>query len=151
DFRPYLYKTNDYGKTWKKITSGIPNNAFTRVIREDPTRRGFFNAGTETGKNVSSINAEGWKSLKLILPVTPTPDTAVTKRNKDLVIATQGRSFWIIDDLPVLHQWKDTTAQADAHLFNPEDAYRTTGGGGRIPPGVALGENPPAGASILYY
>src|SRR5499433_586529 len=151
DFRPYLYKTNDYGKTWKKITSGIPNNAFTRVIREDPNRRGLLYAGTETGIYVSFNGGESWQSLQLNLPVTPITDIVIHKRDKDLVIATQGRSFWIIDDLPVLHQWKDTIAQADAHLFKPEDAYRTTCGGGRIPPGVALGENPPAGASILYY
>src|SRR5262249_27901224 len=151
DFRPYLYKTNDYGKTWKKITSGIPDNAFTRVIREDPNRRGLLYAGTETGIYVSFNDGESWQSLQLNLPVTPITDIVIHKRDKDLVIATQGRSFWIIDDLPVLHQWKDTIAQADAHLFKPEDAYRTTGGGGRISPGVALGENPPAGASILYY
>jgi hypothetical protein len=151
DFRPYLYKTNDYGKTWKKIVNGIPDNAFTRVIREDPNRRGLLYAGTETGIYVSFNDGESWQSLQLNLPVVPITDIAVHKRDKDLVIATQGRAFWIIDDLPVLHQWKDTIAQADAHLFKPEEAYRTPGAGGRIPPGVALGENPPAGASIWYY
>jgi photosystem II stability/assembly factor-like uncharacterized protein len=151
DFRPYLYKTNDYGKTWKKIIAGIPDNAFTRVIREDPNRRGLLYAGTETGIYVSLNDGDTWQPLQLNLPVVPITDIAVHKRDKDLVVATQGRSFWIIDDLPLLHQWKDTIAQADTHLFKPEEAYRMPGGGGRIPAGAALGENPPAGASIWYY
>ncbi|HEY8459827.1 MAG TPA: glycosyl hydrolase, partial [Blastocatellia bacterium] len=151
DFQPYLYKTNDYGKTWKKIVNGIPANAFTRVIREDPNRRGLLYAGTETGIYVSFNDGESWQSLQLNLPVVPITDIAVHKRDKDLVIATQGRSFWIMDDLPVLHQWKDAIAQADAHLFKPEEAYRTPGGGFRIPSSAPIGENPPAGASIWYY
>jgi photosystem II stability/assembly factor-like uncharacterized protein len=149
DFNPYLYKTNDYGKTWKKITSGIPANAFTRVIREDPSRRGLLYAGTETGMYVSFNDGESWQSLQLNLPVTPITDIAVQKRDKDLVISTQGRSFWILDDLPVLHQWTSTIA--DVHLFKPEESYRMPGGGFRIPSGAAIGENPPAGASIWYY
>jgi len=151
DFRPYLYKTNDHGKTWKKIVSGIPDSAFTRVIREDPNRRGLLYAGTETGIYVSFNDGESWQSLQLNLPVVPITDIAVHKRDRDLVVATQGRSFWIIDDLSVLHQWKDTIAQADAHLFKPEEAYRMAGGSFRIPSGAAIGENPPAGASIWYY
>jgi len=151
DFRPYLYKTNDYGKTWKKIVSGIPDDAFTRVIREDPNRRGLLYAGTETGIYVSFNDGESWQSLQLNLPVVPITDIAAHKRDKDLVVATQGRAFWIIDDLPVLHQWKDTIAQADSHLFKPEESYRMAGGGFRILSGAAIGENPPAGASIWYY
>ncbi len=151
DFRPYLYKTGDYGKTWKKITTGIPDNAFTRVIREDPNRRGLLYAGTETGAYVSFNDAESWQSLQLNLPVTPITDIAVHKRDKDLVVATQGRSFWIIDDLTVLHQWKSEVAQADAHLFKPEESYRMPGGGFRIPSGAAIGENPPAGVSVWYH
>ncbi|MGH9847890.1 MAG: WD40/YVTN/BNR-like repeat-containing protein, partial [Blastocatellia bacterium] len=116
DFRPYLYKTGDYGKTWKKITAGIPDNAFARVIREDPNRRGLLYAGTETGIYVSFNDGESWQSLQLNLPVVPITDLAIHKRDKDLVAATQGRSFWIIDDLTVLHQWKDSIAQADTHL-----------------------------------
>ncbi len=151
DFHPYLYKTSDYGKTWKKITTGIPDNAFTRVIREDPNRRGLLYAGTETGIYVSFNDGENWQSLQLNLPVVPITDIAIHKRDKDLVVATQGRAFWIIDDLPVLHQWKDTVAQADAHLFKPEESYRMPGGGFRMPPGAALGENPPAGVSVWYH
>jgi photosystem II stability/assembly factor-like uncharacterized protein len=151
DFRPYLYKTADYGKTWKKITTGIPDKAFTRVIREDPNRRGLLYAGTETGIYVSFNDGENWQSLQLNLPVAPITDIAVHKRDRDLVVATQGRSFWIIDDLPVLHQWKDAIAQSDAHLFKPEEAYRMPGGGFRIPSAAAIGENPPSGASIWFY
>ena len=150
DFRPYLYKTSDYGKTWKKITNGIPETTFTRVIREDPYRRGLLYAGTETGIYVSFNDGENWQSLQLNLPVVPITDIAVHKRDKDLVISTQGRSFWIIDDLPVLHQWKDTIATTDVHLFKPEEAYRTPGGGFRIPAGASIGENPTAGVSVWF-
>ncbi len=150
DFHPYLYKTSDYGKTWKKITNGIPDNAFTRVIREDPNRRGLLYAGTETGIYVSFNDGENWQSLQLNLPIVPITDIAIHKRDKDLVVATQGRAFWIIDDLPLLHQWKDTVASADVHLFKPEEAYRMPGGGFRIPAGASLGENPPSGVSVWF-
>ncbi|MBP6823675.1 MAG: glycosyl hydrolase, partial [Acidobacteria bacterium] len=154
DFHPYLYKTSDYGKTWKKITNGIPDNAFTRVIREDPNRRGLLYAGTETGIYVSFNDGENWQSLQLNLPIVPITDIAIHKRDKDLVVATQGRAFWIIDDLTILHQLKDlgnaTVASADVHLFKPEESYRMPGGGGRIPAGAALGENPPSGVSVWF-
>ena len=107
DNKPYLYRTSDYGKTWKKITNGIPDTAFTRVIREDPNRRGLLYAGTETGMYVSFDNGERWQSLQLNLPVVPITDLAIQKREKELVVATQGRSFWILDDLPLLHQLID--------------------------------------------
>ncbi|MBO0720895.1 MAG: glycosyl hydrolase, partial [Blastocatellia bacterium] len=115
DFRPYLYKTKDYGKTWKKIVNGIPDNAFTRVIREDPNRRGLLYAGTETGMYVSYDEGESWRSLQLNLPVVPITDLAVHKREKDLVAATQGRGFWVLDDLSLFHQWKDAIADEEAH------------------------------------
>lgn len=149
DFKPYLFKTSDYGKTWKKITNGLPDNSFTRVIREDPYRKGLLYAGTETGMWVSFNDGDAWQSLQLNLPVVPITDITIQKRDKDLVISTQGRSFWIIDDLTVLHQWNSSIA--DAHLFKPEEAYRMPGGGFRIPSGAAIGENPPAGVSIWYY
>ncbi|MEK7833453.1 MAG: glycosyl hydrolase [Acidobacteriota bacterium] len=150
DFHPYLYKTSDYGKTWKKIVNGIPDNAFTRVIREDPNRRGLLYAGTETGIYVSFNDGENWQSLQLNLPIVPITDIAIHKRDKDLVVSTQGRSFWIIDDLTILHQWNQTVASADVHLFKPEESYRMPGGGGRIPAGAALGENPPSGVSVWF-
>jgi len=151
DFRPYLYKTTDYGKTWKKITGGIPDGAFTRVIREDPNRRGLLYAGTETGMYVSFDDGESWQSLQLNLPVVPITDLAVHKREKDLIAATQGRSFWILDDLPVLHQMSDAVAKADVHLFKPEDPYRMPGGGGPRRADATVGQNPPNGAVVYYY
>jgi photosystem II stability/assembly factor-like uncharacterized protein len=150
DYKPYLYKTSDYGKSWKKITNGIPDGAFTRVVREDPNRRGLLYAGTETGMYVSFDDGEHWQSLQLNLPIVPITDLAIHKREKDLVAATQGRSFWVLDDMTVLHQMADV-AKADAYLFKPEDAYRMPGGGAPLPRGAASGQNPPAGAVIYYY
>ncbi len=150
DFKPYLYKTNDYGKTWKKIVNGIPDDAFTRVVREDPNRRGFLYAGTETGMYYSSNDGETWQSLQLNLPVVPITDLAVHKGMKDLVVATQGRSFWILDDLTLLYQMPNAQ-NSNAFLFKPEDAYRTPGFGRRLPPTVTIGENPPNGAVVHYY
>jgi photosystem II stability/assembly factor-like uncharacterized protein len=151
DNRPYLYKTSDYGKSWKKITNGIPDGAFTRVIREDPARRGLLYAGTETGIYLSFDDGENWQSFQLNLPVTPITDLAVHKRDKDLIVATQGRSFWVLDDLPVLHQLSDSVAKADVHLFKPEESYRMPGGGGFRTPASTIGENPPAGVVTYYY
>ena len=155
DFRPYLYKTSDYGKTWKKIVAGIPDTAFTRVVREDPNRRGLLYAGTETGMYVSFDDGERWQSLQLNLPVVPITDLAVHKRDRDLIVATQGRSFWILDDLPVLHAMTDTapaSTSSNARLFKPEDTYRTGGsGGGALPANVTIGRNPPNGVVVYYY
>lgn len=150
DFKPYLYKTSDYGKTWKKITNGIPDGAFTRVVREDPNKRGLLYAGTETGIYISFDDGETWQSLQSNLPVVPITDLAVHKREKDLIASTQGRSFWVLDDLTVLHQMADT-ANADAYLFKPEDVYRMPGSGGFLAPGATIGQNPPSGAVFYYY
>ncbi len=145
DYRPFLYKTTDYGKTWTQINSGIPENQFTRVIREDPNKKGLLYAGTEMGLWVSFDNGAKWQSLQNNLPVTPVVDLAIQKRDNELVVATQGRAFWILDDLNVLHQLADNPV-----LFKPKDAYRITyfGGGRRTPPN--LGENPANGAVITY-
>ncbi|MCA1632262.1 MAG: glycosyl hydrolase [Acidobacteria bacterium] len=154
DFRPYLYKTSDYGKTWKKIDTGIPDGAFTRVIREDPHRRGLLYAGTETGMYVSFDDGERWQPLQLNLPVVPITDLAVHKRERDLVVATQGRSFWVLDDLPVLAQMSDAmrAGQGEAMLLKPEDTYRFQGGGGQpLPPTATIGANPPGGVVVHYY
>jgi photosystem II stability/assembly factor-like uncharacterized protein len=115
DFRPYLYKTTDYGKTWTKIVNGIPDGAFTRVVREDPARAGLLYAGTETGLYVSFDDGGSWQLLQRNLPATPITDLAV--KDSDLVVATQGRSFWILDDLTPLRQWGDAIASSPAHLF----------------------------------
>ena len=154
DNRPYLYRTSDYGKTWKKITNGIPDTAFTRVIREDPNKRGLLYAGTETGMYVSFDNGDHWQSLQLNLPVVPITDLAIQKREKELVVATQGRSFWILDDLPLLHQFMDAgglTSIGETRLFQPKDSYRMAGGGGGpLPPTATIGRNPPNGVVVYY-
>ncbi|MFN2510120.1 MAG: WD40/YVTN/BNR-like repeat-containing protein [Pyrinomonadaceae bacterium] len=152
DLKPYLYKTSDYGKTWKKITNGIPDNAFTRVIREDPNRRGLLYVGTETGLYTSFDDGGEWRAMQFNLPVVPITDLAVHKREQDLVAATQGRSFWIFDDLPLLHQMMETKSAASAtRLFKPEVAYRMQGGGGGpLPATATVGKNPPNGVVVYY-
>jgi hypothetical protein len=154
DNKPYLYKTSDYGKTWKKITTGIPDGAFTRVIREDPNKRGLLYAGTETGIYISFDDGANWQSMQFDLPVTPITDLIIQKREKELVAATQGRSFWIFDDLPVLHQLMDAggfKAAGDARLFKPKEAFRMPGGGGfQLPPTATIGRNPASGAVVYY-
>jgi photosystem II stability/assembly factor-like uncharacterized protein len=150
DFRPYLYKTTDYGKSWTRINTGIPDNAFTRVIREDPNHRNSLVAGTETGMYVSFDGGQAWKSFQLNLPVVPITDLAFQKRENELVVATQGRAFWIFDDLPLLYQIAGTTLKEDMKLFQPKDTYRTLRGGFRLPPGGAQGQNPPGGAVVYF-
>lgn len=151
DFRPYLYKTSDYGKTWTKIVTGIPETVFTRVIREDPNHRGLLYAGTETGMYVSFNGGGNWQPLQLNLPVVPITDLIVHSGERDLVAATQGRSFWILDDLPVLHQMAEAANANGTFLFTPEDAYRFQGGGPPLSATSTLGQNPPAGAVVYYY
>ena len=153
DFKPYLYRTSDYGRTWNKIDAGIPDGAFTRVVREDPARRGLLYAGTETGMYVSFDDGERWQAFQMNLPYVPITDLAVHKRDKDLVVATQGRGFWILDDLAALHQLTDAqrAGGGETALLKPEDAYRMPGGGGPLPPTATLGSNPPGGVAVYYY
>ena len=125
DFKPYIFRTNDYGKSWKLLTdgsNGIPANHFVRVAREDPDRKGLLYAGTEFGMYISFDDGTHWQSFQLNLPVTPITDMVV--HQKDLVMSTQGRSFWILDDLTPLHQITDQVAKSEAYLFKPRDAYR---------------------------
>lgn len=122
DPNPYIYKTDDYGKTWTKITSGIPDGAFTRVVREDTVRRGLLFAGTETGLFVSLDGGASWRPFQRNLPVVPITDLAV--KGGDLVVATQGRAFWILDDLTALRLWDDRIAASDVHLFPPRPTPR---------------------------
>jgi len=154
DYKPYLYKTSDYGKSWKKITNGIPDGAFTRVVREDPNKRGLLYAGTETGMYVSFDDGANWQSMQLNLPVVPITDLAIHKREKELVAATQGRAFWIFDDLPMLHQVMDAggfKAISDTKLFKPKEAYRMPGGGGfQLPATATIGKNPASGVVVYY-
>jgi photosystem II stability/assembly factor-like uncharacterized protein len=146
DFKPYIFKTSDYGKTWAQINKGIPDGAFTRVVREDPKRKGLLYAGSETGMYVSFDDGANWQTLQLNLPIVPITDLIV--KENDLVAATQGRSFWILDDLTPLHQLSDKVTAATAHLFIPRPAYRFGGGSSSIP---NIGQNPPSGVVIYYY
>ena len=150
DYRPYLYKTTDYGKTWTRINQGLPDNSFARVIREDPNWKGTLYAGTETGIWVSFDSGAKWQSLQLNLPVVPIHDLAIHKGEKQLVAATHGRAFWILDDLSLLRQATSTdVASKDVHLFQPSDVYRMPGGGfGRG--GGAAGQNPAAGVTVYF-
>ena len=125
DFQPYIYKTEDYGKTWTRLTTGsngIPADNPTRVVREDPGRAGLLYAGTEFGMYVSFDDGGHWHSLQLNMPITPVTDIRVHR--KDLVLSTQGRSFWILDDLAPLQQLNDKVMAASAHLFAPRAAIR---------------------------
>ncbi|MGH7332791.1 MAG: WD40/YVTN/BNR-like repeat-containing protein, partial [Candidatus Rokuibacteriota bacterium] len=122
DTRPYLFTTRDYGRTWKRITNGLPETEFTRVIREDPSRRGLLYCGTETGVWVSLDDGGAWQRLRDNLPVAPIHDLIV--KDTDLVVATHGRAFWILDDLTPLHQLAEAPPQGDAHLFAPRLTVR---------------------------
>ena len=144
-------KTTDYGKTWTKIVNGIPDDHFTRVIREDPNRKGLLFAGTEFGIYVSYDAGENWQSIQLNLPIVPITDLAFHKRDDELVVATQGRAFWIMDDLPLLRVLKGETPTDDVNLFAPKEAMRAEGGG-RGPRGfIPGGANPPAGVIVDYW
>ena len=149
DFTPMLYKTDNYGRSWTRINNGIPEGDFTRVIREDPNREGLLYAGTETGVYVSFNDGEKWQPLQLNLPAVPITDLTVHARDKDLVIATQGRSFWILDDLSVLHQLSDQVANSDHYLFKPETTY-LFGSHRNMGPGDTTGENPEDGVVVYY-
>ena len=149
DFKPYLYKTSNYGKSWKLISKGIPNDAFTRVVREDPMKKGLLYAGTETGMYVSFNDGRDWQSFQLNLPIVPITDLVV--KENDLVVATQGRSFWILDDLTPLHQLNNKVAGSKLHLYKPRDTYRLNAGGGWGGPSPTWGANPPNGIMTFYY
>ena len=148
DFKPYLYKTTDYGKTWTKITNGINAEHFTRVLREDPKRKGLLYAGTETGMYVSFNDGSSWQKFQLNLPIVPVTDLALKDNN--LVVATQGRSVWVIDDLTVLHQLEASQKASNAVLFQPKDSYRTKGRAAKKP-SKTEGQNHPNGVVTHYY
>ena len=149
DLRPYIYKTNDYGKTWTKITAGIPDTTFVRSVREDPRKRGLLYAGTEQGVYVSFNDGANWRSLKLNLPTTPVHDLVV--KDNELVLATHGRAFWILDDLSPLRQFSDDVAQKDVFLYTPGPAYRIqAGASAERQPSKRTGQNPPVGAMIYF-
>ena len=148
DFKPYIFKTNDTGRNWTAITNGIPDGAYVRAVREDPKRRGLLYAGTELGVYVSFDDGGHWQSLQLNLPTSPIHDLVV--KDDDLVVATHGRSFWVLDDLTPLRQVNDQIAHADMNLYQPQTAVRL-----HYPEEIdthqAAGTNPPPGAIIDYY
>lgn len=151
DLKPYIYKTSDYGKTWSLIVNGIPATEFVRVVREDPVRRGLLFAGTERSVWVSFDDGANWQSLRKNLPLVPVHDLAI--KEGDLIAATHGRSFWILDDLSALRQITPQVAQSDAHLFKPKNPYRVGffgGGGNGAAGGHPSGQNPPSGAVVYY-
>ena len=155
DFQPYIYATEDFGKTWKRLTdgkNGIAADNPTRVVREDPDRPGLLYAGTEFGMFISFDNGGHWQPFQLNLPVVPINDIKVFR--KDLVIATQGRAFWIMDNLTPLHTSAAKLAAAPATLLQPRDAIRNRVGGGAgfgRGRGPSAPQYPPAGAAIDYY
>ena len=127
DYAPYLYKTTDYGKTWARITDGIAASEFTRVVREDPERAGLLYAGTERGVWVSFDAGGHWQRLQRNLPPVPVHDLAI--KDGDLIAATHGRGFWILDDLSTIRQYAAGVTTQDLHLFKPRDTYRIVAGG----------------------
>ena len=146
DFQPYMYKTKDYGKTWEKITNGIPNNHFTRVLRADPNKEKLLYAGTESGMYISFDDGISWNSFQLNLPLVPITD--LTIKNNNLIAATQGRSLWLIDDLTPLHQLNKEVNNASMKLFKPIDSYRM-GSPGRGTPRNA-GKNHHNGVEVFF-
>jgi len=149
DYRPYAFKTTDYGKSWTKITTGLPESSYLHVVREDPKRKGLLFAGTENGIYVSFDDGGRWQPLKLNLPTTPIHDLLV--KNDDLIVATHGRAFWILDDISPLRQMTASTAGEDAHLYQPASTIRYRGAGFQLPATVPVGANPPTGVVIDYF
>ncbi|MGE5344676.1 MAG: WD40/YVTN/BNR-like repeat-containing protein [Acidithiobacillales bacterium] len=152
DLAPYVYRTRDDGRSWELLAKGIPGGSYVNVVREDPVRRGLLYAGTETGVFVSFDDGDSWQPLKLNLPNCSIRDIDVS--HGDLVVATHGRSFWVLDDLSPLRQLDERVAAAEAFLFAPREAVRLHPApflGTPEPKDEPMGENPKRGASIDYY
>ncbi|MEL6898086.1 MAG: glycosyl hydrolase, partial [Planctomycetota bacterium] len=147
DFKPYLYVTTDYGKTWKTITNGIGRKHFTRVIRADPGRKGLLYAGTESGMYISLDDGQQWHPFQLNLPIVPITD--LTIKDNDLIVATQGRSFWVLDDLTLLHQIQREQLRKRAHLYQSPPVQRGRRGSGRA--SLTRGANAISGAAIRFF
>ncbi len=145
DFTPYLYVTDDYGKNWKLITDGIEDEHFTRVLRSDKSNKNILYAGTETGMYISYDRGNSWNKFQKNLPIVPITD--LTIKDNSLIVATQGRSIWMIDDLTVIHQL--TSSTDEAKLYKPKDSYRMRGAGGRK--SLTAGTNLPNGVIIHYF
>lgn len=149
DQQPYLLRTTDFGKSWVMITNGISAPSYTRVIREDTKRKGLLYCGTETGVFVSFNDGGIWQPLQLNLPHTPIHDMVIHERDDDLILATHGRSFWILDDISPLRQMTEVKADADITLYTPRPSYRIEGGSWSSPQ-MQTGENAPNGVMVHY-
>jgi hypothetical protein len=152
DNDPHVYRTRDVGKTWQGITNGLPAGVYLQTIKEDPKRKGLLFAGTELGVYVSFNDGDQWQSLQLNLPPVSMRDLAI--HGDDLVVATHGRGFWVLDDITPLRQIAEAAAKQDAYLFFPAEAIRMHPGnenGSPLPRDEALAENPPVGAMVDYY
>lgn len=152
DFKPHIYRTRDAGKTWEQTVAGIADGDFVRVVREDPVRKGLLYAGTENATYVSFDDGEHWSTLQLNMPTTSVRDLQV--RGSDLVAATYGRSFWILDDISPLRQIDAKTAQQQTVFYRPERALRVQldlNGDTPLPPEIPAGQNPPNGALLDFY
>ena len=152
DIGPYIYRTHDFGKSWTRINSGIPDGAYVRVVREDPVRKGLLFAGTEVGVFFSLNDGDTWQPLRLNMPASPVHDLVI--KDNDLVAATHGRAFWILDDMAPLRQLTGETGAKAAFLFPPSPAMRiraSTNHDTPLPPEEPAGENPPPGAIFYYY
>jgi len=153
DYTPYIFRTDDYGKTWKLVTKGIDPMHFARVVRADRHRPGLLYAGTEYGMYISYDGGDNWSPFQLNLPIVPITD--MTIKDDNLIIATQGRAFWALDDLSLLEQHAPDLMQQRLHVFNTSDAFRMPGGGGgrrnREGAGRNVGQNPPNGVVFYYW
>jgi photosystem II stability/assembly factor-like uncharacterized protein len=149
DFAPYIFKTTDFGKNWTKLITGIPANDYVHAVRVDPRRANLLFAGTEQGMYVSFNDGAQWQPMQLNLPMSPVNDLVI--KNTDLVVATHGRSFWVLDNITAIEQYEDSVPQQDAHLFTPGAANHTMFRGGFFRAGGNVGANPPAGAVIDYW
>ena len=148
DFAPYIFKTTDFGKTWTSLINGLPADAFVHAVREDRKRKGLLFSATERGVFFSFDDGANWQSLQNNLPPSPIYDIYV--HDNDLIAATHGRAFWVLDDLSPLQQYKSENTNEDVHLYAPEPANHTQFGGGFFGGGGERGQNPPAGAVIYY-
>jgi photosystem II stability/assembly factor-like uncharacterized protein len=153
DFAPYVFKTTDFGKSWTKLVAGIPANDYVHAVRVDPKRPGLLFAGTEQGVYVSFDEGGQWQALQINLPTTPVNDLIIKSNNgkNDLVVATHGRSFWVLDDITALEQYDESVPKQDAHLFAPAAPNHTVFRGSVSGRQGNVGKNPPAGAVIDYW